>query len=85
MRALSLKPKKIYEEIDYQDESDVAVLFLEADKMPNDEIVEVIAEGCKVEPSQVYLVVAPTSSMVGSIQISGRVVETGIHKISESG
>nr|MDO8081589.1 methenyltetrahydromethanopterin cyclohydrolase [Candidatus Freyarchaeota archaeon] len=84
-RALSLKPKKIYEEIDYQDESDVAVLFLEADKMPNDEIVEVIAEGCKVEPSQVYLVIAPTSSMVGSIQISGRVVETGIHKISESG
>jgi methenyltetrahydromethanopterin cyclohydrolase len=84
-RALSLKPKKIYEEIDYQDESDVAVLFLEADKMPSDVIVEVIAEGCKVETNQVYLVVAPTSSMVGSIQISGRVVETGIHKISESG
>lgn len=84
-RALSLKPKKLYQEIDYQDESDVAVLFLEADKLPKEEIVEVIAEGCKVEPNKLYLVVAPTSSIVGSIQISGRVVETGIHKISEVG
>ncbi|MGQ9721063.1 MAG: methenyltetrahydromethanopterin cyclohydrolase [Candidatus Jordarchaeum sp.] len=84
-RALSLKPKKMYQEIDYQDKSDVAVLFLEADKLPKDEIVEVVAEGCNVAPSNVYLVVAPTSSMVGSIQISGRVVETGIHKISEVG
>ncbi|MFB0561667.1 MAG: methenyltetrahydromethanopterin cyclohydrolase [Candidatus Lokiarchaeia archaeon] len=84
-RALSLKPKKLYKEIDYQDEADVAVLFLEADKLPNEEIVEVISEGCKVEATQLYLVVAPTSSIVGSIQISGRVVETGIHKISEVG
>jgi methenyltetrahydromethanopterin cyclohydrolase len=84
-RALSLKPKKLYKEIDYQDEADVAILFLEADKLPSDEIVEVISEGCQVEPSQLYLVVAPTSSIVGSIQISGRVVETGIHKISEVG
>lgn len=84
-RALSLKPKKIYEEIEYQDKSDEAVLFLEADKIPNEEVVEVIAEGCNVKTNQLYLVVAPTSSIVGSIQISGRVVETGIHKISESG
>ena len=27
-RALSLKPKKLYREIDYKDESDVAILFL---------------------------------------------------------
>ena len=47
--------------------------------------MEVIAEGCGVQPSQLYLVVAPTSSIVGSVQISGRVVETGIHKISEVG
>ncbi|MEM2957838.1 MAG: methenyltetrahydromethanopterin cyclohydrolase [Candidatus Jordarchaeaceae archaeon] len=84
-RALSLKPKKLYKEIDYEDKADVAVLFLEADKLPNDEIVEVIAEGCNVKTSQVDIVVAPTSSIVGSIQISGRVVETGIHKISEVG
>lgn len=84
-RALSLKPKKLYREIDYQDEADVAILFLEADKLPNDDVVEVISEGCKVEANQLYLVVAPTSSIVGSIQISGRVVETGIHKISEVG
>nr|MDO8062521.1 methenyltetrahydromethanopterin cyclohydrolase [Candidatus Freyrarchaeum guaymaensis] len=84
-RALALKPKKLYGKIDYKDDADVAVLFLEADNVPGDETVEVVAEACRVEPSNVYMVVAPTSSIVGSVQISGRVVETGIHKISEVG
>ncbi len=84
-RALALKPKKLYEKIAYKDEAEVAVLFLEADKVPGESVVEVVAEACGVEPSNVYIIVAPTNSIVGSIQISGRVVETGIHKISEVG
>jgi len=36
-------------------------------------------------PRNLYVIVAPTSSIVGSIQISGRIVETGIHKLSQVG
>ena len=39
-RALSLNPKELYEKIDYKDEADEAVLVLESNKMPDDEVVE---------------------------------------------
>lgn len=84
-RALALKPKKLYEKINYRDDAEVAVLFLEANELPGDNVVKIVADACGVDPSNVYIIVAPTNSIVGSIQISGRVVETGIHKISEVG
>ncbi|MCD6530422.1 methenyltetrahydromethanopterin cyclohydrolase [Candidatus Bathyarchaeota archaeon] len=84
-RALALKPKKLYEKIDYRDESEVAVLVLETDKIPPEEVIENVAGECKVEPEKLYLIVAKTSSLVGSTQISGRVIETGIHRLSEVG
>jgi len=84
-RALALKPKNLYKKIEYEDDAEVAVLFLEANKLPKDNVVKIIADACGVEPSNVYIIVAPANSIVGSIQISGRVVETGIHKISEVG
>ena len=84
-RALALKPKKIYEQIGYRDESETGVLVLETEKIPTEQVVKRIAEECEVKPENLYLIVVPTSSIVGSIQISGRVVETGIHRLSELG
>ena len=82
-RALAKKPKKTYEEIGYEDDADVAVLCLEASKLPNEEVAEYVAKECGVEPENVYLLVAPTASLVGSVQISGRVVENGTYKMLE--
>ena len=48
------------------------------------EVTEAIAQDCGVDPENVYLLVAPTSSLVGSIQISGRVVENGTYKMLEA-
>lgn len=83
-RALSLKPAETYEEIGYQDEADVAILTLEADKLPGEDVTDMIAEECDVAAENVYVLVAPTSSLVGSIQISGRVVENGTYKMLEA-
>lgn len=83
-RAISLKPAETYEEIDYVDEeADIAILTLEADVLPGEDVAANIAEECKLDPKDVYLLVAPTSSIVGSIQISGRVVENGTYKMLE--
>ncbi|WP_457612485.1 methenyltetrahydromethanopterin cyclohydrolase [Methanocaldococcus sp.] len=82
-RALAKKPKKTYEEIGYEDNADVAILCLETSKLPNEEVAEYVAKECNVEPENVYLLVAPTASLVGSIQISGRVVENGTYKMLE--
>lgn len=82
-RALALKPAETYEEIGYQDDADIAILTLEADKLPGTDVTEAIASESSVSPENVYVLVAPTSSLVGSIQISGRVVENGTYKMLE--
>jgi methenyltetrahydromethanopterin cyclohydrolase len=82
-RALSLKPKHTYEVIEYEDDFDSAVIALESDHLPNGEVMEKIAEDCQVDVANVCAVVSPTSSIVGSIQVAGRCVETAIYKLNE--
>jgi methenyltetrahydromethanopterin cyclohydrolase len=84
-RALGLKPKELYEEIDYKDDFEAAVLVMESSELPNEEVVDYIAKHCSVDPENVYIAVAPTASIAGSVQISARVVETGIHKLESIG
>jgi len=84
-RALTLKPKELYEKIQYSDTSDVAVLVLETTKEPPEEVIRNICDKCKVKPKDLILILAPTSTIAGSTQISGRIVETGLHKLTELG
>jgi methenyltetrahydromethanopterin cyclohydrolase len=83
-RALAKKPAETYKEIGYEDDADVAILTLEADTIPGADVTDMIAEECGVSTDNVYILVAPTSSLVGSIQIAGRVVENGTYKMLEA-
>ncbi|RLI35201.1 methenyltetrahydromethanopterin cyclohydrolase, partial [Candidatus Bathyarchaeota archaeon] len=80
-RALALKPKSIYREIEYRDEADVAILILEASEEPPDDVFGYVSDLCGVKPSNLYLIMVPTSSAAGFIQVSGRIVEVGMHKL----
>jgi methenyltetrahydromethanopterin cyclohydrolase len=84
-RALSLKPKHTYEVIEYEDDFDSAIIALESDHLPNGGVMEKIAEDCQVDVANMCAVVAPTASLVGSIQVSGRCVETAVYKLNELG
>jgi len=84
-RALAKKPKKLYEEIGYSEEATEAVLVLETDKLPTEDVVKYVSEATGVKPSDLYIVVAPTNSLAGSVQVSARIVETGIHKLHTIG
>lgn len=84
-RALALKPKDLYKKIGYKDESDVAIIVLEATENPTDEALNYMAKTCDVETGKLYVLMASTSSLTGSTQISGRIVETGLHKLVEVG
>ncbi|VVB97245.1 Methenyltetrahydromethanopterin cyclohydrolase [uncultured archaeon] len=84
-RALALKPKKTYERIKYEDDYDYAVIALESNQLPDEKVMENIAVASHVEPANVIALVAPTASIVGSVQVSGRVVETAIFKLNELG
>jgi len=84
-RALSLNPKELYEEIKYTDDADEAVLVLESNTMPDAEVTAEIAKACNVEPGDLYIVVVPTASIAGSVQISARGIETGVHRLEVLG
>ncbi|MCP8310708.1 MAG: methenyltetrahydromethanopterin cyclohydrolase [Candidatus Methylarchaceae archaeon HK01B] len=84
-RALPMKPKELYAKIGYQDSADTSVIVLETSEVPPVDALEYISNECKVNPDELYVLLTPTSSIAGSTQISGRIVETGMHKMVELG
>lgn len=77
------KVEKLFQELDCIDNSDCAVIVFETPKLPNEEVMNIIAEKCNVDISKTYAVYAPTACLTGSIQVAARIVETGIHKLHE--
>jgi len=69
----------------YKDTAGTAVLCLESNKLPDEQTALWLAERCGVAPGDMYILVAPTASPVGSVQIAARSVETGLHKLAELG
>ncbi len=84
-RALVRKNKQLFEEIGYKDDSDQTVLVLETSKEPPEKVIQQILSECKVQPDKLILILVPTTSIVGSTQVSGRIVETGLHKLLKLG
>jgi methenyltetrahydromethanopterin cyclohydrolase len=85
IRALALKPKDIFEEIGYKDQSDKAVLTLESNTMPSDVLIDKVTTQSNIKSENLIVVVAPTASIAGLTQVAGRVVEVGIHKLRTLG
>ena len=75
----------LLQELGIREKADMAVLALESNKLPGNEVASWTAEKCGVSPERVIFLVAPTASLVGSVQVAARVVETGLHKMSEVG
>jgi methenyltetrahydromethanopterin cyclohydrolase len=84
-RALALKPKHLYEKLNYKEEAKTAVLVLETEKKPPETVVQQIADKCKVAAKNLFLIVFSTTSLAGATQVSGRIVETGLHKLERLG
>jgi methenyltetrahydromethanopterin cyclohydrolase len=77
--------EEIYKRLDYHDQAERAVLMLEGRELPSEEVAGFVAEKCRVKPEQLTLVIAPTASLVGSVQIAARAAEAGLHKLVELG
>ncbi len=73
----------IYDVIGFRETADAVVGVLEARKPPTPAIVAKIASACRVQPADVTLLVAPTASLAGGVQIVARSVETALHKLAE--
>ena len=64
----------------YHDEGDTATLVIENDAVPPLAIVEKVAEACGISPGKLTIIVTPTSSLAGGVQVVARVLEVAMHK-----
>ena len=69
----------------FHESSEVAVLVLETRVLPDDTVCRQLASTCRVMPEHVAIIVAPTASLAGTVQIAARSVETGLHKLHQLG
>jgi methenyltetrahydromethanopterin cyclohydrolase len=81
-RALAQK-ETVLKEIGYRDEADVATLVIESGRPPPPEILDKVASDCRVAPSALTVIYAPTQSLAGATQVVARVLEVALHKAHE--
>jgi methenyltetrahydromethanopterin cyclohydrolase len=72
--------EELYKELAYQDTADTATLVIENDAIPPVEIIEKVAAACNIKPSKLTIIVTPTSSLAGCVQVVSRVLEVAMHK-----
>lgn len=84
-RALARVEKDLYGHIEYEDNHSAGVIVLETREEPTDEVAEYIAKKCNIAASDLTCIVVPTASRAGSVQISARIVEVGVHKMYKLG
>ncbi len=77
--------EELMKTLGFEDDASCAVISLEADKLPGVDAADYIAGRCGIAGKDLYILVASTASMTGSLQIAARVVETGMHKLTELG
>lgn len=81
MKEGSVEPvEELYKELGYRDSADSTVLVIENDAVPPLAIVEKVACACKVDPDKLTIIVTPTSSLAGGLQVVARVLEVAMHK-----
>ncbi len=78
-RALAGK-EELFAELGYKDAADSTCLVLETDKIPPLALLDKIADQCGVAPENLTLILTPTSSLAGSVQVVARVLEVALHK-----
>ena len=81
-RALALK-EPLFEDLGYADEAESTCLVLEVDKRPPTALIEKAALACGVAPERLTLILTPTRSLAGTVQIVGRVLEVALHKLHQ--
>lgn len=87
-RALATKVKdgevlpveELFKELNYRDVCSETAIVMEVDKIPPVEVIDKVAKACSLDPSAVHVILTPTSSLAGAMQVVSRVLEVALHK-----
>jgi methenyltetrahydromethanopterin cyclohydrolase len=85
LRSHARVERELFEKLGYEEQAEEGVLVLESRTLPTDEVAEWVAAKARIQPAALTFVVAPTASLAGGVQISARIIETGLHKMETLG
>lgn len=77
--------EKLFADIGFTERPERCVGVIESAQLPTDDVCQMIAQKCGIAPENLRLIVAPTSSMAGNVQVVARSIETALHKLHELG
>ena len=80
-----VKEDKFAKLFSYQDKSEKVVVVLQDKVLPSEELTTYIAKKCKIEPENIFILVAPTGSLVGLVNVIARTLETSLWRLHELG
>jgi methenyltetrahydromethanopterin cyclohydrolase len=82
MRAVYAR-EDLFLKLGYREEPAEVVGVLEGRKLPNAAVVQYICERIGITSDKLILLIAPTASQAGNVQVVARSVETALHKLLE--
>ena len=77
--------EEIFDRVGYRDEFDFAVLAIESDELPDEEVAAQIAERAGVPESGVFVPTYATASITGSVVSATRAAELAVYRLAELG
>jgi methenyltetrahydromethanopterin cyclohydrolase len=78
-RALAVK-EPLFQELGYRDTAERTCLVLETDRYPPPALIEKVSHDCQIALENLTLILTPTGSPAGCVQIAARIVEVALHK-----
>src|SRR3954469_10890892 len=75
--------EELFDHIPGRETAPVAVGVLEGRKLPSDEVIAWLSERLQLPAEKLTLVIAPTASIAGTLQVVARSLETALHKLHE--
>jgi methenyltetrahydromethanopterin cyclohydrolase len=85
LRAHARVEHELFDKLEYGEEASRGVLVLEGRVLPDDAVAAWVAQKARLAADRLTFVVAPTASLAGGVQISARILETGLHKMETLG
>ena len=85
LRAVARVEHELFDKLGYSEQSERGVLVLETRSLPTDAVVALVSERTGLPRGALTFIAAPTASVAGGVQISARVIETGLHKMDVLG
>ncbi len=85
-RALNrVNPDHYFDWINYRDQNEEGVISIQTSEPVSENTAKLIAHACQIKPENLYILVAPNSSLVCAIQVSARIIEQTLHRLVEEG